>query len=262
MQDNLLGLAREWETNWQAGVDEQFINPQSTYLDFAKQVTCIDHGLPYDELPAEWEVQTGLFRKCCVYKMLDHRKQWAAATAKQKKQPPPTQRTDGYVWANVLDAESITIAPSRHSVEYQDGLVYSQFYNLIKVPFDTSKSFPFQMVALENLALDPGYVRGLQQGGKASSFSPGVCKLSYQRSKRRAHIKIRDGYCHSYGIREEHRISLSLFYAVVELWGTIRPSTPARALPYFVIPTEVIMDFLQASLNRHCLLFEYILMNT
>src|SRR5947209_15361656 len=102
MQDNLLGLAREWETNWQAGVDEQFINPQSTYLDLAKQVTCIDHGLPYDELVAEWEAQTGLFRKCCVYKMLDHRKQWAAATAKQKKQPPPTQRTDGYVWANVM----------------------------------------------------------------------------------------------------------------------------------------------------------------
>jgi len=37
-------------------------------------------------------------------------------------------------------------------------LIYSQFYALIKTPFDTSKVHVFDNESLENLALDPGYI--------------------------------------------------------------------------------------------------------
>ncbi|KAH6663546.1 hypothetical protein B0J14DRAFT_621569 [Halenospora varia] len=49
----------------------------------------------------------------------------------------------------------------RDTIESQDGLIYSQFYALIKTPFDTSKVYVFDNKSLENLALDPRYIRSL-----------------------------------------------------------------------------------------------------
>jgi hypothetical protein len=39
-----------------------------------------------------------------------------------------------------------------------DGLVYSQFYALIKTPFDTAKAYVFDNELLKNLVLDPSYI--------------------------------------------------------------------------------------------------------
>jgi len=65
----------------------------------------------------------------------------------------------------------MTIASKYGSLAYKAGLIYSQFYSLIKIPFDSAKVYIFNNKALENLALDLGYVRTLQHVGRAVTFS-------------------------------------------------------------------------------------------
>ena len=88
--------------------------------------------------------------------------------------------------------------------------MYSQFYNVVKAPFDAAKVHVFGNDGLENVALDPAYVRGLHKAGGAAAFSQEASLRSYLHSKTRAHVNIASGMHKSYGIREEHRLSLVL----------------------------------------------------
>jgi hypothetical protein len=63
---------------------------------------------------------------------------------------------------------------------------------------------------MENLALDPGYIRSLQQEGGGITFSKAVYEFGYLHSKKRAYANLVDNRGKSYGIREEHRISLTM----------------------------------------------------
>ncbi|KAK6591326.1 hypothetical protein H4I96_12434, partial [Botrytis cinerea] len=75
-----------------------------------------------------------------------------------------------------------------------DGLVYSQFYGLIKTPFDASKVYVFDNDSVENLALDPGYIRALQQAGGGITFSKAVAEFGYNHSKKRARVNLIDNH--------------------------------------------------------------------
>ena len=113
-----------------------------------------------------------------------------------------------YPFATFGKAGNITIASRYRSPAYKAGLIYSQFYSLIKVPFDAAKVYIFNNEAMENFALDPAYVWTLKHVSKAVAFSPKVCEISYLHSKSRANANIQDNQRRSYGVREEHRISL------------------------------------------------------
>jgi hypothetical protein len=69
---------------------------------------------------------------------------------------------------------------------------------LIKTPFDSSKVYVFNNDSVENLALDPGYIRSLQQEGGGITFSKGVCEFDYLHSKQRAHANLVDNRGNSY----------------------------------------------------------------
>ena len=69
----------------------------------------------------------------------------------------------------------MTVMSPLDSVAYKAGLVYSQFYSLIKVPFDAAKVYIFNNNALENLALDPNYVHTLKQVKKGIAFLQKAC---------------------------------------------------------------------------------------
>ncbi|KAH7339209.1 hypothetical protein BKA66DRAFT_581921 [Pyrenochaeta sp. MPI-SDFR-AT-0127] len=122
------------------------------------------------------------------------------------------------------DSTGQTLFAVPHGQENIDGLVYSQFYALIKTPFDTSKTYVFHYDALENLALDPGYVRSLWQQGGGVNFSSKVCQLAYLHGKRRAHANLVDNRWKSYRIQ--------------------------------------LLGFLYAQINKYCFLFEYTLAHT
>jgi hypothetical protein len=53
-----------------------------------------------------------------------------------------------------------------------------------------------------------GYVRSLQQEGKGVTFFKAVREFGYLHGKRRANLM--DNQWRSYGVREEHRISISM----------------------------------------------------
>jgi hypothetical protein len=110
-----------------------------------------------------------------------------------------------------------TLFANPQEQESLNSLVYSQFYALIKTPFNTAKAYVFNNESLKNLALDPGYIRSLQQQGGGITFSQAVCTFAYLHSKKRAHTNLTDNQWRSYRIREEHRISLSMMDKIAAL---------------------------------------------
>src|SRR4051812_49390210 len=114
------------------------------------------------------------------------------------------------------DTTGQTLFAAPHGKESTDGLIYSQFYALIKTPFDSSKVYVFDNESLENLTLDPSYVRSLQQEGGGITFSKAVCEFGYLHSKKRAHANLINNRQKSYGVREEHRISLTMMEEICE----------------------------------------------
>ncbi|KAG7427432.1 hypothetical protein Forpi1262_v011219 [Fusarium oxysporum f. sp. raphani] len=120
----------EWQHHWNSAVDEAYIDPEVTYIDIGRQMTPADTG-PHGRVL--------IWRRCCMDRLWRRRLQWsriqnrlyhreedACKDESGKRQAPPIRRTT---------------YPSS-SWELRNGLVYSQFYNLIKVPFDAAKQYP------------------------------------------------------------------------------------------------------------------------
>ncbi|KAH9208129.1 hypothetical protein DL95DRAFT_468027 [Leptodontidium sp. 2 PMI_412] len=146
-----------WENQWSKATDPQFYNKDHTFVDLAKQVTSEDSALPYDEIPAHHEAEVFLWKKCCLDAYAGTRRVLSADGSPAKGNP----KRFTYPWATMRDTMGQTFFATPRGKESQDCLVYSQFYNLIKTPFDTSKVYVFDNESLENLALDPGYIRSL-----------------------------------------------------------------------------------------------------
>ena len=252
-----------WERSWSKATDPQFYNKDRTYIDLAKQTTSEDSALPYDHIPENHEAEVFLWRRCCLDAYAETRAVLDADGSAAKGNPKCTT----YPWATMRDTIGQTFFAAPQGTESQDGLIYSQFYALIKTPFDTSKVYVFDNESLENLALDPGYIRSLQQEGGGITFSKGVCEFGYLHSKKRAHANLVDNQWRSYGIREEHRISLTMMEEIVQQWRQWdlyddEIDAAPSPLPYYIVPTKELLGFLYAQINKYCFLFEHVLAHT
>jgi len=138
--------------------DPQFYNKDRTYIDLAKQVTSEDSTLPYDHIPEDHEAEVFLWKKCCLDTYAKSRVVLNTDGSRAKGTPKRTV----YPWATMRDTAGQTLFATPHGQESRDGLIYSQFYGLIKTPFDSSKVYVFDNDSVENLALDPGYIQSLQ----------------------------------------------------------------------------------------------------
>ena len=172
-----------------------------------------------------------------------------------------------YPWATMRDTIGQTLSTAPHGQENLDGLVYSQFYGTIKSPFDVSKVYVFDNQAIENLALDPGYIRSLQQQGGGPAFNERTCKESYKHSKQRVASSLQDNQRRSYGVREEHRVSLTMMDEICELWhewdqDNIDVDSVRSPIPYYIVPSQELFGFLRAQINKYCFLFEHTLAHT
>ncbi|KAL1648604.1 hypothetical protein SLS61_006731 [Didymella pomorum] len=153
------------------------------------------------------------------------------------------------------DSANQTLFAALGSTERLEGLVYSQFYRLVKAPFNTSKAYVFKQDTLKNLALDPSYAKSLKQEGRASVFTEAACKKAYLHIKQQAHVNLRDNSRRSYRIQEEHQISLAIIDEVKSQWTQqdlySAPKEAAEpALPYYIIPTKELFTFLYAQINN------------
>ena len=147
-----------WEWRWSEATDPDLYNKDRTYVDLAKQTTSEDSALSYDQIPDDHEAETFLWRKCCLYAYSRTRTTLNPDGSKAKGNLKPTV----YPWATMRDTVGQTFFAAPQGVECRDGLIYSQFYALIKTPFDSTKVYVFDNDSVENLALDPGYERSLQ----------------------------------------------------------------------------------------------------
>jgi hypothetical protein len=263
MDASLTAAYGRWGECWSRVTDPQFHNKDRTFVDLGKQVTSEDSALPYDRLPDSHEAEVFLWRKCCLDAYARTREVFNPNGSRAKGNP----RRTTYPWATMRDTMGQTLFSLPRGKESVDGLIYSQFYGLIKTPFDTSKAYVFHNESLENLALDPGYIRSLQQEGSGVSFSKAVCEFAYLHSKKRAHANLTDNRWKSYGIREEHRVSLGMMEEICEQWRQWDLYDDSiddidSPLPYYVAPTRELLGFLYAQINKHCLLFESTLAHT
>ncbi|KAF2844277.1 hypothetical protein T440DRAFT_523630 [Plenodomus tracheiphilus IPT5] len=263
MDNSLISAYGRWEQCWALVADPHFYSRDRTFVDIGKQVTSEDSALPYDAIPEACEAEVYLWKRCCLEAYANLRIDRLA----DGKRTKGSARLTTYPWATMRETMGQTLFAMPQGQESMDGLEYSQFYGLSKTPFDTSKAYVFYNEALENLALDPGYVRSLQQQGGGATFSKGVCEVSYLHSKKRAHANLVDNQWRSYGIREEHRVTLTLMDAVREQWTQWdlyddRIDDTSRPRPYFIIPTKTLLGFLSAQINKYCFLFEYTLAHT
>ncbi|KAI7764306.1 hypothetical protein LZL87_013646 [Fusarium oxysporum] len=134
----------------------------------------------------------------------------------------------------------MTITPSSSSWELRNGLVYSQFYNLIKVPFDAAKQYPFQNRHTESMALDPSYLRDQRNSTRGAHAHQSRVQCAYRLSKLRIHRNVpavnqdedddeeiqhegSTNYPFTYGIRAEDRVSLALLRRITGLFSSSPP---------------------------------------
>jgi len=117
------------------------------------------------------------------------------------------------------EASCLTNMTPKESKYRHGGLIYSQFYGSVKEVTDAAKCKPFENDGLEELALDPQIRQGARQlvGGHWRDVR--VLERAYCASKQRARYALQDSMRKSFGIREEHRISWSLFQGLVNSTG-------------------------------------------
>ncbi|RFU24964.1 hypothetical protein B7463_g11374, partial [Scytalidium lignicola] len=172
----------------------------------AKQVTSQDSDLLYNIIPDDHEAECFIWRLCCQGKLFKSRTRYNA----DGDQVSRASKRTVYPFATFRDSCDQTIFSVPNSPESEEGLIYTQLYTLVKIPFDAAKTYVFDNDVIENLALDLGYIRSLQQEGGGITFSLAVCKFGYLHSKQRVHVNLIDSQWKSYGVREEYRVLLSM----------------------------------------------------
>jgi hypothetical protein len=163
----------------------------------------------------------------------------------------------------------MTLLPKKSSRSHQAGLRYSQFYALIKGPLDANKTYPFANERVEGLGLDPQLRKAWAKTTLAKE-SVKTLQQSYKSSARRVHGSLCDSSETSYGLREEHRVSLDLAVslvgqAVVLEADAIEERQPEileadamgegqpEILDYaYTIRTDVFMQFQRLHINKFC----------
>ncbi len=202
--------------------------------------------------------ETFLWRPCCLISYW----KWSLHGEKGHKSLYTEYQT-----ALLKDAGGITIlSPARSSSRHQ-GLIYSQFYNSQKELFDAAKTYPFHDPSLESLALDPHLRKTWQHVGGSQNHNPQTLLANYFAGKARCHNALIKSMNRSFGVREEHRMTLTLAREVrhrlqnLNKWDVqIYDETQPR--PYWQLSSKSFLNFLHLNINKFVTGFEYVLSQT
>ncbi|CAG9952093.1 unnamed protein product [Clonostachys rosea f. rosea IK726] len=255
----------EFQKIWRGAIDERFIGEDDIFIDLGRQ------HIPAPDTPLDNHVL--LWRHCCLQTIARERRSWSRAHNTGERTANSSRknfRQVYYQWATTSEASAMTITSGPDSAERKAGLVYTQYYNLIKLPFDAAKIYPFQSRATETLAIDPTYLLQVGQSTRGMKKSIDTLVKSYQLSKRRMHAYLqftRDGHGRpipnhkvTYGVRAEDRITMSLLGHIIQQdqESEVQPPGDNHVEPFFAVRSGDIVSFLRATTNRYCILFELV----
>ncbi|KAF8446883.1 hypothetical protein BDZ91DRAFT_853647 [Kalaharituber pfeilii] len=184
--------------------------------------------------------------------------------------PRDGMKVSPYPWALLNDVGSMTLEPGkRHPLRFA-GLIYSQFYSSTKEILDAAKTYPFADQSLEGLAVDPSLHKEWQREAKhfGCKWSAQKARQTYGSSKLRVAEGLTSALSKSFGVREEHRMTIDLLLQIgkhMEARGLINQplacptfqTSPHRYPPFLAIPTHIAIEYLRANVNKFAFGFEY-----
>ena len=159
--------------------------------------------------------------------------------------------TTKYNWCLTRDVGNLTITGKKRSMIRRGGLMYSQFYGKNKLQFDALNHFPWEDGddTMAMMALDESYREALRatMGGKAVDMR--ACRRSYNHCGRRYLLGSRLNEDQSWGVREEHSLSLRLVQAItaeLHCRGDPELRRTEMRFQFYVHPTRTVNIFLEA----------------
>lgn len=252
-------LAAVWtafERTLTATLDFTYLSRERVWIDLGKETVSAGYALPQQRSGADSAPTTFLLRPCCQKSFA----RWAALGEKDG-----SVKVQEYPMAMLRDATSTTIEMSRSSGKRQAGWVFSQGYNSIKELYDAANTKPFSNARLSQLAWDPAIekmIHGLGRGSTRVTKESLIC--NYQASKERLFNAIEDSRGISFGVREEHRISLPFLdrlrssLEAAGKWDAIPDRTAAYSRHIWRLSTSDCLTYLSGNANKYMAAFEWI----
>jgi hypothetical protein len=252
----LLDVIEHYESYLHPILDMRFVEQDRFYVDIGKEICPSVSLLPGEHRHVGEEAQVYSWKRCCLEEYM----QW------MYDGKPPSSRAEGqrYYHQNMLyEASCLTSVTPKKSALRQGGLIYSQFYGSVKEMTDAAKCKPFDNDALEEMALDPQLRRGLRNLSGGHRREARIVELAYRASKRRARAAILDSRKRSFGIREEHRVTWSLFQrlkALLEVEDRESLEVTMTDCPRYAWPvrTRTYLDFLWRGVDKYATGFEIV----
>lgn len=180
------------------------------------------------------------------------------------------QSTDGYSfkptiypWVFLKGVCSGTAETKPKSQLRKQGLLYVQLYNSFKDITAAADTYAFSNRDLENISLSPRILKGLQKVANAVSCNIDTLIAGYIAARQRCDFSLRASEEASSGVREEYRMSLTLFFQVDRLMreqGPINCPPPANptAIGWIALATGVTIAWYRWNLNKFNFAFELI----
>ncbi|KAH7111566.1 hypothetical protein EDB81DRAFT_894279 [Dactylonectria macrodidyma] len=258
-------MVARFQKYWTHAIDESHITAD-LYFDVGKE-TCPQQAsqvVHWSQLAAEViddstdkRAETLLYRRCCL-------ESYAFQVGNESTGDQGTQKQVFYPFSMLRDTGSLTIEPGRRTSRRAAGLLYSQFYPSVKEVFAAGNVYPFTNSAIETLALDKKLRKTWELVGGGLSHQPAAFIKAYLYTKLRCHYALLGSMQKSFGIREEHRISKELFYAIdsqmrsQELYDKRLVIPTDDSSPYYSFTTDTLLRWVRWNINKFCVGFEMV----
>ena len=254
--------------HWTNAIDEGHLTSEF-YFDIGKEVcpqqasqiastTIAGNRIGSKSTPSETNddrvAETLLWKRCC----LDSYTAWIQGGPTGD----PTQKQVFYPFSMLHTTGSLTLEPSPRAWSREAGLIYTQFYPSSKEIFAAGNVYPFTNTALETLALDKKLRQTWELVGGGLSHNPVALLKAYLYTKLRCHFALLGSVQKSFGIREEHRVSQSLFSAIDRQMRTRQGQSQRyhtltnQSTPYYRIGTASLLQWVRWNINKFCVGFE------
>ena len=230
--------------------DTKYTDLDEFWIDQGKETCAPDHCIYDRKMEKDKQAQIYLYRTCCIKSFVENMYEGKGVHR-------------FYQVALLNDAANVSSVPARGSTLQLGGLACSQLYASYKEALDAAKTYPFANIGLEELALDPKIRRTFANAAESTPRSVEVLQRAYAHCKVRLSKSTMHSVNKSFGVREEYRITLRLFLAIMKLLREDEDidaeETTTEVLPYvWPVRTKLFMKYLWGNANKFAAGFELV----